>query len=285
MTVDLSDIEYAQLGSRRLLANGKLAAHQWPTPEQWPKLRRLLVARSKAANPNLDGALTAYTPGETLDLLDDPAIQQWHQQHATTKVNAPKDATIVLVPCAKTKPWTGSAVKRSKLYSAYNQIIAERDDVFFATISEPLGIVPQDRWGNFLQYDNPGLFHDDAQRSGMTVKQWQQTEFGRPLAVPFDPKAWQECINQLGVVIAEFLQVNQDRRFISFVDERVGRQSTHGAMLDIATQLSGISVERHVKRAQARVSPLDHIRASLKPSLADDMTPPARCDLSMNHQR
>lgn len=90
----------------------------------------------------------------------------------------------MLVPCAKTKPWVGPAVRRSKLYSAYNEIREEHPEICFATISEPLGIVPMQRWADFPQYDNPGLFRDDAQQSGMTKKEWAASPLGRWSGLP-----------------------------------------------------------------------------------------------------
>jgi predicted RNA-binding protein len=120
-----------------------------------------LVNKSQSSNPNLDKDLTAYTPGETLTILNNPKIRAYHDKVSRFRVPDNFD-TIVLVPCAKSKPW-GSACK-SDFYKAYHQLMAdpEMGKIYMATVSEPLGIVPSSDWENFPQYDNPGLFDDTA---------------------------------------------------------------------------------------------------------------------------
>lgn len=259
MAVSLSVTEKKQLGSVRLRQDGTPSAHPYPTPEQWPSLRGYLVERSRKANPNLDESLTGYTPGETVALLTEPAVAAWHGKEALLAV--PEGySTIVLVPCAKTKPWVGPSVSRSKLYSAYNELRAERPEIYFATISEPLGIVPMDHWASFPQYDNPGLFRDDAQQSGMTKKEWDASPFRRWYGLPFDEQAWHQAIDQLGQVVGTFLERNQTLEVISVVDNDGGPKTTHGAMLDKAVAVSGVEVTRYPKRIEARVSPLSYLR-------------------------
>jgi hypothetical protein len=259
MGIELSNREKEQLGSVRLLQNGLPSAHPFPSPDLWPDIRNHLVARSKKSNPSLDPSLTAYTPGETLDLLGHPVIKAWQEKEALEKIGADYQ-TLVLVPCAKTKPWTGPSVAKSKLYSAYNAIQAERPDIYFATISEPLGIVPMSKWANFPQYDNPGLFRDDAQQSGMTKKDWEASPFGRWYGLPFDEEAWQASIEKLGEVVGNFLSKNSDLKIISVVDNDKGPRTTHGAMLDKALSERDVNVERYPKRIEARVSPLSYLR-------------------------
>jgi hypothetical protein len=256
--IELSQTERAQLGSTRLKQNGQPSAHPYPSKAQWPEVRQYLLERSKQSNPNLDEKLTAYTPGETLKLLQHPTVKDWHKT-AIGPVGKEYD-TIVFVPCAKSKPWTGPAVKKSKLYSAYNQLRREKKNICFVTISEPLGIVPMKDWANFPQYDNPGLFKDDAQRGGMTKVQWEASPFKKFYGLPFDEKAHQECINQLGAVVADFINNNKDKQIISVVDERQGPKSTHGQMLDVASTMTDKKVSRHPKRIEARVSPLSYLR-------------------------
>lgn len=171
----------------------------------------------------------------------------------------------MLVPCAKTKPWVGPAVRRSKLYSAYNAIRAERPDVYFLTVSEPLGIVPMDDWARFPQYDNPGLFRDDAQQSGMTKAQWEASPFGRWYGLPFDEQAWTESIALLGGVVGDVLARHADRHIIAALDSGEGAKSTHGHMLDVALAEHPISLTRHTKRGAPRVSPLEYLRGLLPP--------------------
>lgn len=262
--IALSSVEHAQLGSLRLKRNGEPSAHPYPSAEQWPEIRAHLVSRSCAANPLLDPRMTAYTPGETFGLLKQPEIQAWHEQ-AVAPID-PSYKAIVFVPCAKTKPWTGPAVKRSKLYSAYNQLREEFPEICFVTISEPLGVVPMQNWAEFPQYDNPGLFRDDAQRSGMATKQWEE-RFGQHYGLPLDEQARERCLDQLGEVVGNFLANNSDRKLIAVVDEESGAQTTHGEMLDRATAQTGAYVARNPKRVEARVSPLSYLRTLLASEL------------------
>ena len=255
----LNDVERAQLGTTRYLKDGSESAASYPPARLWPRIRAHLLARSRHANPLLDGELTAYTPGETLELLGHPTVRAWHRAAARFRV-PDRYSAIVLVPCAKTKPWEGAAASRSTLYSAYNAIRAERPDLYFVTISEPLGIVPMDRWADFPQYDNPGLFRDDALRSGMTSAEWAASPFGRRYALPFDEAARAQSIAVLGDVVAGFLEHHGGRRIIAFVDSLDGPESTHGEMLDHAIARSGVAVERHAKRGAPRVSPLPYLR-------------------------
>jgi hypothetical protein len=258
----LSRVEQSQLGRRRRLKNGELTGYSHPTERQWPGVRNFLVMRAQAANPHLDRELTAYTPGETLDLLKHPTVRAWHRQVA--KLELPRDASlVVLVPCAKTKPWSGTAASRSRMYTAYNRLQSEFPGVVFVTVSEPLGLVPSSRWADFPQYDNPGLFRDDAQRSGMTTAQWQASPWKRKYLIPFDEMAYQECIEKLSDVIAGFMERNRSARFIAFTDNLDGSLSTHSDMLRRACVKAGVEVECHPKRARPHESPYGPIRERL----------------------
>ena len=108
--------------------------------------------------------------------------------------------------------------------------------VFFATISEPLGIVPMDMWDDFPAYDVPGLFGNDPQRTGMFTADWNKSQFGQRYMIPFDKEAKDKSIDILGDVVAKFVENNQspDRRFISFVDAKDMGSTTHSLMLERA---------------------------------------------------
>lgn len=257
--IALSVVERTQLGTVRRRLDGAPSAHPYPEDErQWQRIRATLLARSLAANALLDPAMTAYTPGETESLLAHPDVVAWHARCVEPLPD--RYSRIVLVPCAKTKPWTVEATRRSKLYAAYHAIIPEVPDTCFVTVSEPLGIVPMGSWGHFPQYDNPGLFSDDAQQSGMTRRQWEASEHGRWYGLPFDPAAQRRCIETLGGVVGAFLAAHADREIVSFVD---GVGSTHGRMLDVAVSATGTDVTRHAKRGRPRVSPEGWIRDHL----------------------
>lgn len=88
----LSDVEKSQLGTPGYISR-----------EDWPRFRKFLLNRSLASNPGLDPELTAYTPGETIHLLNNPAIKSWHDEIVNYKV-PDKYSTVAFVPCAKTKP-------------------------------------------------------------------------------------------------------------------------------------------------------------------------------------
>lgn len=267
----LSAGEVKQLGQFKQLQNGKLSDAKHIGKKDWPKLRSLLVARSLKANPRLNPALTAYTPGETLNLMKAPEIAAWHEKAKTFKIPA-KYKTVIFVPCAKTKPWVMPYAKKSKLYKAYNEIrelsrAGKIAPVYFVTVSEPLGLVPEDFWNDFPQYDNPGLFKDDSQRSGLLTKDWSKTPFKRKKIIPYDERAYGQAIDGLSGVIADFLKNNQrtGRRFLSFVENPDGG-GTHSAMLDQADLklkalgLKGVDANlRFLKRPAARTSPKSFI--------------------------
>ena len=140
---NLNDTERMQLGTEG-----------YPDIAEWCQLREFLVERSVVSNPLLKAENTAYTPAETLELMKKGEIKEWLDSVENLKI--PDNAKIIaFVPCAKTKPWKDA--KRG-IYKSYNKIINESpDDVYFVTISEPLGIVPQNNWEYFPQYDNPWL--------------------------------------------------------------------------------------------------------------------------------
>lgn len=154
-TIDLSAAETAQLGTER---NG---IPFMPDRASWDRFRAVLLAKSAQRNPGFfDPDLAAYTPGETEALLQHPRIQAWFEGLQRFEVPADYEG-IVLVPCAASKPWRHHAnARKSKLYTAYNALIDGIDAgtlprLYFMTVSEPCGIVPQDRWNDFPPYDNP----------------------------------------------------------------------------------------------------------------------------------
>jgi hypothetical protein len=261
--IDLSATEKAQLGHAKQLLGGKTSEFMHPTPGMWKRLRTYLVERSAKSNPSLDLELTAYTPGETWGLLQHPKIKAWHVAMRLWRVPS-RYRTIAFVPCAKTKPWEGPAVAKSVLYSAYNQLRGEQDQVYFVTVSEPLGVVPQHLWGDFPQYDNPGLFHDDALRSGMLSEQWKLSPAQEKMIVPFDEKAYLMCIGLLGQEIGMWMKAHEGRSFISFVDNGSGSPSTHQQMLRVAEAASGIKIDHHLKKPVARKTPYGYIRGVLE---------------------
>ena len=239
--IDLSEFEESQLGTHREGAKYPFMKSK----EDWLKLRKNIVdrkSRSRSYNMELDPELTAYTPGETEGLVNHPEIKKWHEKMSAYKI--PEEyKTIVFVPCAASKPW-GPMHCSGHYYPAYNKIRNDIEEgrldgsVFFVTISEPLGVVPQDMWDSFPAYDNPGLFSNDPQRTGMFTSDWNESEFGQRYMIPYDPEAKTRAIKALGGVIADFVQGNQleGRRWISFIESKDMKPTTHSLMLDSAQQ-------------------------------------------------
>jgi len=162
---ELSAAEIEKLGK-------KAGKYHFPTGEEWEAIiRPHLVKKSQERNPALNPELTAYTPGETLKIMENPVIQKWHDSMKNFKVPKNYD-NIIFVSCAASKPWGESC--GSAFYQAYNQLKKEFPNSYFVTISEPLGIVPSENWEDFPQYDNPGLFKDTALQSGLHTKQWRE---------------------------------------------------------------------------------------------------------------
>lgn len=244
----LSEEETAQLGQEG-----------YPTKEVWCQLRDFLVERSLASNPNLPRDMTAYTPSETLKLMEKAPIKNWLDNVENLKI--PDEAEIVaFVPCAKTKPWKDA--KRG-IYKSYNKIIDENPEkVFFVTISEPLGIVPQNHWEDFPQYDNPGLFKDVVQRSGgLFTKDWKE-HFGERYKMPWSQEDYDKAIDILSDKIKTFVNNNQkaNRTFISFV----GDEKTLGTHQDMVNRSGAIPKENQfLKRAAPREEPYDYIKMVL----------------------
>jgi hypothetical protein len=272
MKIELSSTEKSQLGNRKILKNGSLSTFSYPSANMWPKLREYLVQKSFKTNSLLDTNLTAYTPGETWKLLQHPIIRKWHQEMSRFKVPAGTKA-IVFVPCAKTKPWKGPAISKSKLYTAYNQLLKEEKDLYFVTISEPLGVVPHEYWDSFPQYDNPGLFRDDALRSGMMTEEWSFSPFKQKYIIPFDEKLRQKSIEYLGAIIGAFLTTNQNVRMLSFVDNVNGDLSTHTQMLKRAKEITGLEIDTYFKKTISRKSPYEYMKAIFNSSRLGKDTP------------
>lgn len=256
----LSPAERKQLGEP---SNSRVI----PSAREWTDVRQFLFEKSAKRDPELVPEMTAYTPGETLKLMDEPSISEWHEKMKTYRL--PDHVTrVIFVPCAATKPWDTAT---TGIYKSYNQL---RDQMakgtipsaFFVTISEPLGVVPEDQWGSFPRYDNPGLFRNDSARAGRTTtREWKET-FGKNFVTPFDETSYEQAIDRLSGVIADFARNNAKpgREFISFVDD-AGGISTHTDMLRHADQkFHFIEPEAmHKKRSAPREEPYDLIKQTL----------------------
>lgn len=276
----LSVTEKSQLGN-----NG------YPDRKTWCQIRLFLEERSMVSNPLLNKDMTAYTPAETLELMKKKPIKDWLDNVKNLKI--PESADVVIfVPCAKTKPWKDAP---RGIYKSYNKVINENsDNVYFVTISEPLGVVPQNNWNDFPQYDNPGLFKDVVQRSGgLFTKDWQE-HFGQRYKLPWDQVAYDKAIDILADKIKIFVNNNQKqgRQFISFV----GDEKTIGTHQDMINRAGVIQKENQfLKRAEAREEPYEYIKDKLSKMLmkkdivsfikhkADELQPSKTVKLKKDH--
>lgn len=249
-SVELDDEERMQLGTKK-------KTYDYVTDEEYRKLRPYLQSRSQKKNKLLDPELTAYTPGETLELMTkNQKVVEWLENMRNFKV-PPEYDTVIFVGCAATKPW-GHTQTRGEFYPFYNKIRKDVKDgkirpVYFVTISEPLAIVPEDWWGDsedklFPQYDNPGLFDDIMKRTGMMTKDWSRSPIGTKKELPFGKTSFEKSINLLGGVIADFITNNSDKNFVSFVEQADGTKSTHSRMLDVAEKKAGRKIPRYTKK-------------------------------------
>lgn len=242
-----------------VMEKSQLGMDGYPDRKTWCQIRLFLEERSLVSNPLLDKDMTAYTPAETLKLMENKTIKDWLDTVKDLKI--PDSAEVVIfVPCAKTKPWKDAP---RGIYKSYNKIINENaDNVYFVTISEPLGVVPQNNWNDFPQYDNPGLFKDVVQRSGgLFTKDWQE-HFGQRYKLPWDQVAYDKAIDILADKIKIFVNNNQKqgRQFISFV----GDDKTIGTHQDMINRSGVIPKENQfLKRAEAREEPYEYIKQNL----------------------
>lgn len=259
----------------------QLIQEGYPDKKTWAQIRLFLEERSIVSNPLLSKDMTAYTPAETLELMKKEPIKNWLSNIQDLKV--PDNAEVVIfVPCAKTKPWKDAP---RGLYKSYNKIINENtDNVYFVTISEPLGVVPQNNWSDFPQYDNPGLFKDVVQRSGgLFTKDWNE-HFGKRYKLPWDQEAYDKAIDILANKIKLFVLNNQKkgRQFISFV----GDDNTVGTHQDMINRANVIPVQNQfLKRAEAREEPYEYIKEKLAFILNENNIKPQSKPTSASKQK
>jgi hypothetical protein len=242
---------------------------QYVPKDKWGSVRDWMARRAQVSNPKLDDpSMIAVTPGETVQLLNHPKVQDWHKKMSTFKV-PPQYDTIAFVPCAKDKDWLKTKGSNKALYPSYNRIKddPEHSNTYFVTISEPLGVVPMEFWGNFPQYDNPGLFRDPPQQSSAMNKHFEK-DFGVPrYHMPFDDDAYDSAIDSLSGVISAFVKNNKTkgRKIISFVKNQENQSmGTHTDMLNRLEPEAQLNPEhRFKKRAKSGVEPEGLIRDTL----------------------
>lgn len=246
----------------------QLAALDAPSGPEWRAFRRFVAERDLSRRENTNPKLMAYTPGETVDLFLESEVATWHKTVAQFQI--PEEYKLVcFVPCAATKPWDEAT---RGIYKSYNQLRVERDNgdlpkFYFATLSEPLGVVPERHWSDFPQYENPGLFKNSFLRFGMTNKELQQF-FGREVRLPFGESEFHLAIRTLAKVIENFASNNTmpGRKFISFVEGlRPDQNNTHSQMLTLANQTLHFmdQDDRFPKRAKAREAPYQFLKRTI----------------------
>ena len=248
MKLLVSEYELKQMGKRKRTYN-------YVSIDEYKILRPYLVqkslARASKNKADLDPTMTAYTPGETLHLIRHPKVQEWSASMRDFKI-PDKYEIVIFVPCAATKPWGFSC--KGDFYPWYNKIRLQVQEskirpIYFVTISEPLGVVPEDFWETFPQYDNPGLFKDTALQSGMMTSTWSKSPLGSKREMPFDDQACEKAIKILGKQISCFIKNNFNHRFISFVEHANPKSlSSHSRMLSEAEKIIGFTIQRNPKK-------------------------------------
>ena len=293
----LNRAEINQLGKKRMTPAGKPMtgtviskenlAEIWQQgfekrKKKYNEARKRIAEKTGFWLPELTIDRYAPTPASTLELFKLADIAQWHLDMANFVIPEGYD-TIAFVPCAATKPWCGALDENTlhskahrMLYPSYNRVREMFDKgavgknfkrVYFVTISEPLGVVPQDRWHNFPPYDNSGLFTSPPQQSGFPTKYWlnlpkEKGGTGAKQLFPFDEKAYNKAIDILGNVIANFVQTNKennpDLKVISFVKDDK-KKGSHELMVDAASKFAGEPIvsedNNYAKRAVSNTPP------------------------------
>jgi hypothetical protein len=259
----LSDVERAQLGTPR----GGTSARNYTSADDWIIVRDYLLRSALKRNPGTDPEFCAYTPGETLTLIHNPIVQNWFKKVENFVIPSDKEK-VVFVSCAANKRW--GKTTRAKEYKCYNMLRNENDKIYWVTISEPLGIIPEDYWDTFPLYDNPGLFKELG-KAGIETRIWKSL-FGKDSSFyyPCDEGIKKECINILGNVIKKFYdfnkQINPNLEFISAV-ESASEKSTHSQMLDVSGILD--KEKRFFKKQDKKENPNNRTNDSIEKHFRD----------------
>ena len=185
-----------------------------------------LIKQSFIRNPRTEKDLCLYTPVQTLDAIkNNKKILNWYNY--LTHDYIPKQTKLLLLfPCAANKPWSEGKTK-SKNYQILYKILNKynfRNQISLHTISEPLGLIGEADYEKMPIYDNPGLF------------KW----FVRKYNLDWSTKAYEECINILGILIGKFLNKTHQKfgNILAFVKPN----SNHEKMIKIAKDYSSLEI-------------------------------------------
>ncbi len=77
MTIKVASIELSELEKSQLGQPKPGSKFPYVSQDKWDEFRKYLLDKSLKSNPKLDKDLTAYTPGETVNLLNHPKIKAW----------------------------------------------------------------------------------------------------------------------------------------------------------------------------------------------------------------
>ena len=319
-TLKINDAEFEQLGKPfKSLKTGRPSNKLVLPPVQLVRFIRYFFNKRKGIYnstreavrksqgvqlPELTFDMFAPTPAMTAALIKNEKVSNWHSDMSNFEIPDGYD-TIAFVPCAATKPWCdiqSPTMRGNVTYKSYNKMRKVTDDggvskkygrVYYVTISEPLGVVPQDFWHDFPPYDNTGLFSvnpvDQIGRMEKKVADKLPVEdggIGQTFALPFDVAAYKESINALGNVIASFVETNKkqnpDLNFVSFVSDLGRDKGSHEIMLDKASEIRGESVvspnENFKKRRNSKEAPAEIMEEKLGPFKYD-------ADLKVDRQK
>ena len=187
----------------------------------------ILIKQSLTRNPRTEKDLCLYTPVQTLNAIrNNNKILNWHN-YLTNDYIPQYTKLLLLFPCTANKPWSEGKTK-SKNYQILYQILNKfnfRDQVSLHTISEPLGLIGEADYEKMPIYDNPGLF------------KW----FVRKNSLNWSTKAFEECINILGILIGKIL--NKIHQKFGNILAFIKPFSTHEKMIKIAKEYSNLEIQ------------------------------------------
>jgi predicted RNA-binding protein len=141
--------------------------------------------------------LVAFTPTQTLKLLNHPIVKSFHEYITSNFTPMRRYKFALIVPCDAYKPYLPNLTK-SELYKRVYEFANGRD-IHIITLSDPLGIQPQE-FHNFIFneqkifYDCVGLFR----------------EFSKFLKLRWNDKDYNKCVRILTEKVYLYFTKNKD---------------------------------------------------------------------------
>lgn len=189
-------------------------------------------------NVKIEESLCFYNPREVYDaLMNNEKVLKWLK--FISEIYTPPFRKVLLIyPCASVKPYSESRSYK-RLYATLRRLGDLRRFIHVATVSEPLGLVPEEFYGDsqgFLWYDCPGLF------------EWWCKKFGQKYEEEFVEKS----IDVLASYVAKFLKRVGEKgvyeKIVAFVKTyssslHLKKDHTHRRIIEKAKEISGVDIE------------------------------------------